>query len=89
VLEYFLRTFIPSEGLFPSLFRWIDHGKVADRYFHFMRFGDEANPRRLTPDDLDEMRSSGAYFARKFNDEDTWVTTALPVNHPERDAQRR
>jgi hypothetical protein len=79
ILDYYRRTFVPSESLFPSVFRWIDSGAVANRNFHFMRFGGLANPRNLTEEDLPEIWEHGAIFGRKFDDDSVWVERRLPL----------
>jgi hypothetical protein len=80
VLEFFAETFVPSEALFPSVLRWIDPDGVANRNFHFMRFGGRANPRLITRDDLPELWDLGVPFARKFDDQSSWVEDALPMH---------
>lgn len=79
ILRYYDETFVPSESLFTSVLRWIDAAAVADRNFHFMRFGGHANPRRIDPEDLPELWDLGPIFARKFDDRSDWVTTQLPM----------
>jgi hypothetical protein len=79
VLDYYRRTFVPSESLFPTVFRWIDADAVANRNFHFMHFGGLTNPRQLSPEDLPEIWAHGAIFARKFDDQATWVERRLPL----------
>jgi hypothetical protein len=79
VLDYFARTFVPSEALLASVLRWLDADGVADRNFHFMRFGGRANPRAITEDDLPELWDLGAIFGRKLTDDSTWVLDRLPM----------
>lgn len=79
ILQYYDDTFVPSESLFTSAVRWIDQASVANRNFHFMRFGGRANPRRIEIDDLPELWDLGPIFARKFDDDSDWVRTRLPM----------
>jgi hypothetical protein len=79
VLEYFARTFVPSEALLPSVLRWLTPDEVANSNFHFMRFSGRANPRLLTPQDLPELWELGAVFGRKFDDDSTWAEALLPM----------
>jgi hypothetical protein len=80
VLDYFAGCFVPSEALFASMVRWIDHDTVANRSFHFMRFSGRANPRGVTQDDVAELWQLGVIFARKFDDDAAWVEHVLPMH---------
>lgn len=79
LLEHYRQTFIPSESLFATVFRWIAADRVADRNFHFMQYSGRANPRSITSADLPQLWASGAIFARKFDDSATWVEELLPM----------
>jgi hypothetical protein len=68
VMSYFRRTAIPDEACFHTILANAGGLTFAPGNQRYIRFRAEAShPDVLTIADVDDMRSSGAHFARKFD----------------------
>jgi hypothetical protein len=67
LVRYYRRTYIPVESYFHTVLvpRW---GHLNARHnLHYRKFTVGSHPDVLTEHDLDDMRASGRFFARKFD----------------------
>jgi hypothetical protein len=67
VRTHFRRVLIPDEFYFQTLL--CNAGIRRGRSNHWISRFEDAHPRRIGLDDLDEVSSSGRFFARKFGDD--------------------
>ncbi|MEZ5729108.1 MAG: hypothetical protein R3E48_14575 [Burkholderiaceae bacterium] len=67
LIKYFSGLIIADEVLFPSLFA--NSGLRLGPLNHYVSKFIESRPAWLTEDDIDTLRASGRFFARKFADD--------------------
>jgi hypothetical protein len=65
LVRFFARTFIPSEAFYVTVLANDPGVRIADEV-HFMRFSG-SHPITLTRAELDDIRASGRWLARKFD----------------------
>jgi hypothetical protein len=67
-LESYRRALIPDESFFQTILYSDRRFKLVNDDLRFIRWDDPSNesPATLTVDDLPALRSSPAFFARKF-----------------------
>jgi hypothetical protein len=76
VYDYFSRLHIPDELLVPSLLMHL--GVCKGPMNHFIQAFDQAHTGEIHEEHIDQLRSSSAFFARKFPDDPT-ATVRLRV----------
>jgi hypothetical protein len=67
IRDYFRRIWISEEFLVPSLLMQLANSKGPLN--HFINRFDNVHPRKIDQEDIEILRGSGAYFARKFPDD--------------------
>jgi hypothetical protein len=69
LIRWYGRTFVPSEGLFATLLRHDPAIRVHDGDLHWELWPPgSSSPRVLGVEDLPDVVSSSAFFARKFRE---------------------
>jgi Core-2/I-Branching enzyme len=67
LVRYFRRTYIPTESFFHTVLLPTWESQNAGTNLHHRRFSGGPHPDVLTEDDFAELRTSGQFFARKFD----------------------
>jgi len=71
LVEHFHRAYCPNESFFHTLLLPEWEAANAGHNLHHLRFvGDRAHPETVRDADFDDLVTSGAYFARKFDPTD-------------------
>jgi len=75
VIEHYRKTLVPEESYLQTVLANASDLKLSQNYLRYVDWtGRKSNPKVLTMDDLPKLRSSGAHFARKF---DEGIDTAI------------